>query len=97
MYDDPNRKLVNIPAICDKYDVKQINVRYKDPDNPDAYIAIPVKFDLIVRLKVWIAYDKGSRRLHTSNGIIGVNNYWLDTLAGDVANGRIDITQYLYE
>lgn len=97
MYDDNNRKLVNIPAICEKYNVKTINVRYKDPDNPNAHISIPVKFDLIVRLKVWIAYDKTTQQLHTSNGIIGVDNFWLDTLAGDVANGRIDITQYLYE
>ena len=95
----PARELVNIEKIAKKYKVETITINYKDKDSANGmgYIDIPIKIDLIVRLKAWISYDLKTDTLVYSHYIIGGKNYWITQLQQDHKNKRIDISQYLYE
>lgn len=91
----PTRKLCNINKLLQKYNVDTINVGYKTSDGIK-YITIPPAIDLLMQLKVWIAYDTQTDELSFSKRLIGVNNYWLTQLSDDHKNKRIDLTEYIY-
>lgn len=93
---NPTRKLCNISKLLKKYNVENINAGYKTPDGIK-YITIPPELDLLIQLKIWIAYDTQTDELSFSKRLIGVNNYWLTQLSDDHKNKRIDLTEYIYD
>lgn len=91
----PTRKLCDIEKLTKKYNIENINVAYVTPDDPKNYITIPPALDLLIQLKVWIAYDAQTDELIFSKRLIGVDNYWLTQLSDDHKNKRIDLTEYI--
>lgn len=93
----PTRKLCDIEKLLKTYNVENINVAYITPDDPKNFITIPPALDLLIQLKVWIAYDTKTDELSFAKRLIGVNNYWLTQLSDDHKNKRIDLTEYIYD
>lgn len=98
------RKLLLIPELAQKYGITTINVAY-NPKNNDAaptqlsangipYYTLPVSLDVLIKNKVWLAYDTDNDTIVCPNHLIGVGNHWLNTLTGDHSNRRIDIKNY---
>lgn len=93
---NPTRKLCDIEKLTKKYNVKNINVAYITPEKYKNYITIPPALDLLIQLKVWIAYDAQTDQLMFSKRLIGVDNYWLTQLSDDHKNKRINLTEYIH-
>lgn len=91
---NPTRKLCDIEKLMKKYNVENVNVAYTTPDDQKNYITIPPALDLLIQLKVWIAYDAQTDELIFSKRLIGVDNYWLTQLSDDHKNHRIDLRTY---
>lgn len=99
------RTLIDLPKLAKAYNVNTINVAYtphkNDPEPTQtsqknlAYYTLPINIDLLVKNKVWLAYDHENHTIARPNYIIGVGNHWLNTVGDDHRNGRLDITQYL--
>lgn len=91
------QKMLDLSKLAEKYNIKQINVAYKDYDNPRAYISIPVNLDLFVRLRAWLAINVDTDQLVISKNLIGTDNYWLTQLQDDHKNKRIDLKTFIYD
>lgn len=99
------RTLINLPKLAKAYNVNTINVAYeprKDEPEPTQtsqknlpYYTLPINIELLVKNKVWLAYDDENNTIARPNYIIGVGNHWLNTVDDDHRNRRLDITQYL--
>lgn len=99
------RHLLKLPELARLYGATTINVAY-EPKHADAkpmniapngiaYYTLPMSLDVIIRNKVWLAYDDEKDTIVRPTTIIGVGNHWLNTLTDDHRNKRIDITNYL--
>ena len=99
------RKLLMIPELAKKYNITEMNVMYY-PKHNDAlpinkmynklpYYKIPISLDVLIKNKVWIAYDDENDTIITPDYLIGVGNHWIQVLRDDHKNRRIDISEYL--
>lgn len=102
---NPNRKLLQIPELAKKYNATTINVAYvpkhfdaepnqTDPNTKLAYYTLPVCLDVLIKNKVWLAYDAEKDTIVTPKTLIGVGNHWLNTFRDDHKNRRIDVNHY---
>ena len=100
------RTLIALPELAKKYDIKTINVGYNpkhadanpeyiNPETKIPYYTIPISLDLLIKNKVYLAYEDEHDAIITPDILIGVGNYWLKTLNDDHKNRRIDIQNYL--
>lgn len=98
------RKLLTLPELARKYGATTINVAY-NPKHADAepehiapsgqpYYTLPISLDVLIKNKVWLAYDADTDTIDRPNYLIGVGNHWLNVLTDDHKNRRIDITEY---
>lgn len=98
------KRLLKLPELAKLYGATTINVAYH-PKHADAkpinispngipYYTLPMSLDVIIRNKVWLAYDDETDTIARPSQLIGVGNHWLNTLTDDHKNRRIDITQY---
>lgn len=98
------KRLLKLPELAKLYGAKTINVAYT-PKHADAepinitadgipYYTLPMSLDVIIRNKVWLAYDDETDTIARPQHLIGVGNHWLNTLTDDHKNRRIDITKY---
>lgn len=98
------RRLLALPELARKYGATTINVLYtpKHADaeptqlapNGNAYYTLPICLDVLIKNKVWLAYDDEYDTIDRPAYLIGVGNHWLNTLTDDHRNRRIDITEY---
>ena len=99
------RHLLLLPELAKKYDQRTINVAYT-PKHADAepvqrtlhntpYYTLPISLDVLIKNKVWLAYDDENDTIVRPAYLVGVGNHWLNTLTDDHKNRRIDITHYL--
>lgn len=99
-----NASLLKIPELAKIYGATTINVAYK-PKHADAqptqtspnglpYYTLPICLDVLIKNKVWLAYDADADTIARPQHLIGVGNHWLNTLTDDHKNRRIDITLY---
>ena len=100
-----NSTLIALPELAKKYNIKTINVGYT-PKHADAepmtktnnglaYYTLPMCLDVLIKNKIWLAYDFEKDLITYPQNIIGVGNHWLSTLQDDNKNKRIDINLYL--
>lgn len=100
--------LLLLPELCRKYGVTTINVAYqpkhadaeptqRHPETNKPYYTLPVCLDVLIKNKVWLAYDGETDTIARPDYLIGVGNHWLQTLTDDHKNRRIDIIQYTLE
>lgn len=100
-----NQKLIALPELAQTYNIQTINVAY-NPKHADAkptqttqngvaYYTLPICLDVLIKNKIWLAYDITTKLITYPQTIIGVGNHWLTTLQDDNKNNRIDINQYL--
>lgn len=99
------KHLIKLPELAKLYDVKTINVAY-EPKHADAeptlvnqkgipFYTIPISLHVLIKNKVWLAYDDETDTIARPQHLIGVGNHWLNTMTDDHKNRRIDITNYL--
>jgi hypothetical protein len=99
------RNLLLLPELAQKYGVTTINVAYeakhadaepthRHPDTNKPYYTLPIALDVLIKNKVYLAYDDETDTIARPDYLIGVGNHWLQTLTDDHKNRRIDITQY---
>lgn len=100
-----NQKLIALPELAKAYDISTINVAYT-PKHADAkptlitqnnipYYTLPICLDVLIKNKIWLAYDIDKDLITYPQNLIAVGNHWLQTLQDDNKYKRIDITQYL--
>jgi hypothetical protein len=94
---NPNRELLDLPKILKHYGITEIKVAIRDDNNPKASITVPINFDLIVNLKLWISYETDTDKINISKRLISQGNYWVTQLIDDHKNKRINLKQYIYE
>ena len=99
------RRLLLLPELAKKYDQRTINVAYV-PKHSDAeptqrtlnnmpYYTLPISLDVLIKNKVWLAYDDENDTIVRPNYLVGVGNHWLNSLTDDHKAKRIDITHYI--
>jgi phosphoribulokinase len=99
------RNLLLLPELARKYGVTTINVAYeakhadaepinRHPDTNKPYYTLPIALDVLIKNKVYLAYDDETDTIARPDYLIGVGNHWLQTLTDDHKNRRIDINQY---
>lgn len=94
---DTNRKLINLPKLCEHYGIDTIRVLINHmPTVGKIYWEIKPEVEELMRLKAWIAYIPTENRLIFSKNLLGVENHWLSTLESDYKNNRIDLLDYVY-
>lgn len=98
------RYLLTLPELAKKYNQQTINVAYM-PKHQDVainpvgnsgicYYTLPIALDVLIKNKVWLAYDTDNDTIVRPPHLVGVGNHWLNTLTDDHKNRRIDINQY---
>lgn len=99
-YNHP-RKLLNILKLTEDYKTDGLNYawlgRKTTADEKKQILMVHVQYpdiDWCMRTKTWIAYDEDENRLYIADCLKWGKNHWLDTLASDIANNRIDMTRY---
>lgn len=85
------RVLMNLQKLCKNY---RVDVLYINQNDDDELVQIPVKKDVYIPLKCYIAIDDQTKQLYISQRLINVKNHWLNTLKDDLKNNRIDFHDY---
>jgi hypothetical protein len=86
-----NRRLLDLKKLCAHYSVTMLYINQHDDDE---IVPIPVKRDIYIPLKCYVAIDINSRQLYISQRLINNRNHWLNTLKDDLTYGRLDFHDY---
>lgn len=77
-------RFISIRKVAEKYNVAYVQTRY------GAYGVMGLDSKKCRKLRIWVGVNE-ENELKTSANLIGYGNYWLDELADDLSNGRLEV------